>query len=231
MRKDFERFILGLASLWSTEDAILPLVNANVINQPNTHTIEFNVRELTLAEQIQMYKDEFESEIIEIFEKNFQKINALRPNGKLGDLQVLKMNYVFYRLAQDEFDVPWFVLWLIHDAESTCSFDDIAYVPGPDGQYGAMQRASDFHPDSQVAAIAARYPILVKLPQKRAGDGSEIMWAAQKLDSDAKSAMRQDLRKDRTWGLADAVIGYSARTIGQARWESMQVLNGIFGGW
>lgn len=222
-----KRSFLSVSSLLATEANVLPL-NLDMNSQLPVHKIEFNLRELADEERIEMYMEEFESEIVPRFEANITKIKSLKPGGLLAEINVLRINYATYRFAQDEFGVGWTTLWYFHDEESTCSFDDAAYVKGPGGQIGPMQRASDFYPDSQVRILQIRYPILLKLPQKRAGDAAEIVWAAWKLDNDAKAALRNDQHKDRVWGMQDAIIGYSARAVGQRRWENIQVIDGIF---
>jgi len=168
------------------------------------------------------YRQEFNLNIKPIFLANKEKIENLRINGALGNLELLEMYYPIYRSAQERFDVPWYLLWLIHDAESTLSQNPEAFNPAL--HYGAMQRATDFYPDSEVEEAAAGLEYLQDLRQNHPDDWKEILWAALKLDRDANDAGIND----RLQALEKALESYSQEQEAERRVKIFRILTEIF---
>lgn len=184
---------------------------------------------LIIKERLPYYRQEFEEQIKPVFLKNRENIVKLRPNGALGDLDVLRMYYPIYRSAQDRFNVPWFLLWMIHDAESTCSQDKNAFITPPVlDQYGAMQREINYYPQSKVEEAAKGFEYLSGLEQFRPDDWKEILWAASKLDRDAQNAQNLYPLKDRNWTLGDALYAYCRQDEAERRIERFKTLLSIF---
>jgi hypothetical protein len=93
----------------------------------------------------------------------------------------LTIYYPIYRAAQDKTGVSWYLIWIIHEDESTVSRNANAFILGA-AHYGAMQRAVQFHPDSDIERASADYAFLGGLPQRHFDDWREIVWGATAID-------------------------------------------------
>lgn len=88
----------------------------------------------------------------------------------------LEMYYPIYRTAQDKYGVPWELMWIIHEAESTASRNEAAFENNI--HYGAMQRALEFHPQEDIDRANVGMEYLQTLPVRHFDDAAEIVWAA-----------------------------------------------------
>lgn len=190
-------------------------------------------------EKLAHYRREFEEVVMPLFLENHETIAKLRPNGSLGDLHTLSMYWLILRTAQDAFNIPWYLPWMKHDGESTCSKDERAFDPNVylyTRQYGAMQRHIDVHPQYKVEKAAMGFEYLALLPQRHPeSDWKEILWATSKLDDDAWEAYQEDPWKEtqqQYWTLEDAIrryLGGNGGIEGVRRVQRFQKLRDIFG--
>ncbi len=180
-------------------------------------------------EKLAHYRREFEEVVMPLFLEHHETIAKLRPNGLLDDLHTLSIYWLFFRTAQDAFNVPWYLPWMRHGLESTFSEDERAFDPNVylyTRQYGAMQRHIDVHPQYKVEEVAAGFEYLALLPQRHPeSDWKEILWAASKLDRDALDAYGKNPEKEVEqpyWTLEDAIRSYLG--VGPGNYEGqMQV--------
>lgn len=119
------------------------------------------------AQLIEKYKDELPNILA--------KLNA--DGQQTEDLTIY---YPIYREAQDKTGVPWYLTWIVHEEESTASRNASAFILGAT-HYGAMGRAIQFHPDSDVERASADYGSLANLLQRHPDDWREIIWGATAL--------------------------------------------------
>lgn len=218
-----EKLVKGALEM-SVSRRALPRVLAGLMFTGKSY-LELSPHELKLFN----YNIEFREWVEPRFLANQQLISSLRRGGVMGRLDILRMYYPIYRAARDKFSVPWYLLWLIHDQESTCSLNSEAFEGWPNPNYGAMQRAIAFHPQSAVEEAAEGYEFLANLPQEHpADDWKEILWAASKLDRDAKAWEKIIPSKDRAFYLTRALYSYSAEGPASAREEIFNVLRRIF---
>ncbi|MBI3290521.1 hypothetical protein HYZ78_03945 [Candidatus Microgenomates bacterium] len=224
----FKEIFIGISSLLTTEtSALSPNVNLSPIR------VVYNslARENTLSEldkiNLKMinFQVEFNESVLPKFLTNRQKLAKLVPGGELDDIESIRKYYLIWRFAEDAYGIKWTALMLEQAHESTFSKNPIAFYPNR-LVIGAMQRSRELYPQSQVEEAARGYEFLAKLPQNHPTDWKEIMWAAWKLDQDARATVNAD-KKDRNWVIGDAIERYSPD--GQKRREEFEVLRGIFG--
>ncbi|MBI2405641.1 hypothetical protein HYV21_01155 [Candidatus Microgenomates bacterium] len=184
-------------------------------------------------EKLAYYRREFEEVVVPLFLEHYGTIAKLRPSGVLGNLDILRTYYVFHRVAQDAYYVPWYLPWMLQDAESTCSLDPRTYVIR-NGQYGTMQRYIPDHPDSEVEKAVRGHEWLAQYDNS--DDWREILWGAWKLDRDALDAYGKNPEKEAQqsyWTLEDAIRSYLGvgpdNYEGQVRVQRFQQLRDIFG--
>jgi hypothetical protein len=102
-------------------------------------------------------------------------IEAALPHFPASDITDLKIYTPFYLAGEFKFDIPWLLLWITHQEETTVSLDR-----SPDGKLykGAMQRGFAFWPDRDAEESVADMSFLKELPQRYPTDAREIVWAA-----------------------------------------------------
>lgn len=183
--------------------------------------------------KLRLWQEEFEQIVKPIFLASQHAISSLKTNREIDNLENLQKNYAFYRAAGEKFDIPWHFLVPIHGEESTFSLDKRAFS-GKTSQYGAMQRETDFYPETEVAKAAEGLEFLADLEQEHWDDWREIAWAASKLDRDARREQEKHPNKTRYWTLEDAVVAYNDNPEGngpgvaQRRIINSRILRGIF---
>lgn len=176
---------------------------------------------------IEIFRKEFETTVRPVFEKNQKELSDLREGGNLDKIEMLRMYYPIYRIAQEAFDVPWYLLWLIHDAESGLSTDPIAFGNTREN-YGAMQRAKNTYGEVEVESIAFSYKYLANLPQNHPDDWREILWAAAKISRDAENAKRSYAHNNWNRALEEAQHAYCSKPEAIIRIERFRKLKEIF---
>lgn len=185
----------------------------------------------TPEEKVKQYQDELETKIKPVFLENLEKIKQLQEKGCFGDFEALRKGYPICRIAQERFNLPWYLPWLNWAIESTCSLDSKAFDPASK-YFGAGQRATQIYPNSEVERIAEGFEYLANLPQNHPTDWKELLWIAAKLDNDAKKAQEKNPSKNRLWTLEDAqdsYLGDGGKTEAERRKIIFRELVRIFG--
>lgn len=117
----------------------------------------------------------------------FRGFKNLSPEATLEDFDIY---FPIYRGAQEKYNIPWFLLWIVHTHETTVSRDK---NPEESGYRGAMQRSSQFYPDEIARTAAQGWEFLTTLKQRyhkargsKTTDYEEILWSASKMSADAQ---------------------------------------------
>lgn len=147
-------------------------------------------------------------------------IKNLTQEQQLDDFEIY---FPIYKAAQIKYQVPWFLLWIIHTHETVASRDP---NPGASDYVGAMQRHALSWPDQEIYEAAQGWEFLDKLPQRYhqprsirinsfSVDYQEILWAASFLD---RMAQLRYPKLDHEDGILAVVkYNYSAESHGIAR--------------
>ena len=162
------------------------------------------VPELTAehAAQIEKYRAELPSVLLKI-------------NAEPQQAEDLTMYYPIYRAAQDRFGVPWDLIWIVHQAESTVSRNPAAFTNKVN--YGAMGRALADSTDEDVARANRGYEDLRQLLVRHFDDKDEIFWGTAALSEWA--GQDRDFHK--------ALLRYSSRETAEMRFRRFLALEGV----
>ena len=150
-------------------------------------------------------------------------IQAYPERFSSQDLEDVSMYYPIYQAAAEKYDLDWYVLWIIHKEESTCSFSVRAFEGGHE-HYGAMQRALSWYSNADVDAASQGFEYLSSLPQRHFDDWQEIVWAASKFKADADNAQSQGMENP----TLQAFIAYSRDDVAYRRWGTYQNYREVF---
>lgn len=168
-------------------------------------------------EDLVRYREEFKRVVRPKLEKNPQITASINQEY-----------YSVYKAAEYRFGVPWYLLWMIHNAESGCTADpEKAYRLL---HYGAMGRQQSFYPDSQVEKIVSGnyFKPFYTVPLRDRRDWKEIIWAADKIHYDAYLAMKYEEIADRNMAFEKAMHAYCPKEEAERRIERFRVLREIF---
>lgn len=133
------------------------------------------------------------------------------------------MYYPIYKAAGDKFNVDWYLLWIVHQKESTVSRNLRAF-DGSNGYAGAMQRNPYFYPEEIVDGASEGLEYLAELPQRHPTDWREIAFAAWKVNRDQQAAKE----KGRSQPLLSALQAYGDDGEAYKRWQTYNSLKPIF---
>ncbi len=174
--------------------------------------IKLNAQKLTPEEEQKI--EQFKIEFLGIEKKMKTRIDLFSEQ----DFEDLRMYYPIYAAASEKYKIPWYLVWIIHKAESTVSRNPTAYEPGRP-HYGSMQRAVDVYSKEDVHVAAAGLEFLAAVPQRHYDDWEEIVWAASKLrkDQDASGSLLSAL-------YSYVVDGESA----EFRYQQFQIFSQVF---
>lgn len=146
------------------------------------------------------------------------------PDFSAQDREDIKLYYPIYSAVGAKYDISWYLLWIIHEQETTASFSQSAFEQGH-AHYGAMQRSVAFYGEDAVNEASAGLDALALLPQRHLDDWREIAFAGWKLRRDIDSATGE--------GSSEPVLGalyaYSAAGPANYRWQLYQTYRNIFG--
>lgn len=144
-------------------------------------------------------------------------INKITPNPQ--EIEDLQIYYPIYRAAQDRFGTPWYLTWIVHEAESTASRNPNAFKENC-LQCGAMQRNIRYHPQEDVDRANIGLEYLQKIPTRsKKWDTTDIVWAA--------SALRQ--WQDTTGSVLGSLGKYSAADSAQIRYQKFILIKSGLG--
>lgn len=92
--------------------------------------------------------------------------------------------YPIYKAVADKFGIKWYLLWIVHEAESTVSTNPDAFN-GKSGYIGGFSRHPDWK-ESVVEQATAGLEHLASLPQRDPTDWKEAAFAAWHLTTITK---------------------------------------------
>ncbi len=193
-----ENFISAYANQPKAEPTELVAFAAEVVPEAETAA---PVRTLTM--------EQMSAENMQLIESYRSELPAVIEDiGAIGqDAEDLAIYYPIYRAGQDRYGVPWYLMWIIHQEESTVSINP----EGLDGSvhYGAMQRALEFHKTENVDFTNRGLEFLGALPTRRFDDAREIIWATAAVSEWAGEG--KDYHR--------ALLKYSAAVHAENRWQ------------
>jgi len=192
--------------------------------QPSIQTQE-DTTDKDLRNLIPLLKEKERLELVQAREKaKVLEIIDLHPEAFLKQDRVdIEMYYPIYKAAGDKFNVDWFLLWIVHQKESTVSRDSNAFN-GSNGYAGAMQRNPYFYPESVVDLASKGLEQLAVLPQRNPTDWREIAFAAWKINRDRQNAQNRGANEP----LLSALFAYSAQGPALSRWDKFNYFSNIF---
>jgi len=157
-----------------------------------------------------------QSEVMEIVENNPQVFSK-------QDVADIEMYYPIYKAAGDKFNVDWYLLWIVHQKESTVSRNPNAFN-GSNGYAGAMQRNPYFYPEETVDGASEGLEYLAELPQRHPTDSREIAVAAWKISRDREVVQNRGGSQP----LLSALQAYGDDGEAYKRWQTYNGLKPIF---
>jgi hypothetical protein len=148
-----------------------------------------------------------------------------RPNvfsqREVGDVQ---MYYQIYKAAGDKYGIDWYLLWLIHEAESTASTNPDAFNGRSYPSYGAMQLNTKYWGETFVNKAASGLEYLADLPQRHPDDWKQIAGGALYLREHIEKYLERGYKPDAALELA--LIAYNGS--GGQRYEIYLYYKRIF---
>lgn len=156
------------------------------------------------------------TEVLDIVENNRQVFSK-------QDVADINMYYPIYKAVGDRYDIDWYLLWIMHQEESTVSRNPHAF-DGSNGYAGAMQRNPYFYPEEIVDGASEGLEYLAELPQRYPTDWREIAFAGWKISRDKNYAQNAGAGEP----LLSALFAYSAQGPALSRWEKFNYFSNIF---
>ncbi len=164
--------------------------------------------EMTAAQKAQIGK--YMAELPTVIEK-------IRPTP--AEIEDLEIYYPIYRAGQDRFGTPWYLTWIVHEAESTASRNPNAFDENCI-QCGAMQIDSRYHPKEDIDRANVGLEYLMAIPTRYAKwDTTDIIWGA--------SALKEYV--DQTGSVLGGLKRYSAAGPAQNRYQKYLLLQSELG--
>lgn len=205
--RNYDNFIAAVSKVEPTATLVpIPTQIPSPTRESRPQEMEMMAVVQTTAEQsklIEKYKEELPSILVKL-------------NADTQQTEDLAMYFPIYRAAQDKTGVPWYLTWIVHEQESTASRNPSAFILGA-AHYGAMERAVQFHPDSDVERASKDYGYLTDLPQRHADDWREIVWGA--------TALREYI--DEAGSVSGGLGRYSAASPAAERFQEFQALENL----
>lgn len=141
---------------------------------------------------------------------------------KIADV---KMYYPVYKEVADKFKIDWYLLFVVHEAETGASRGERGFKS--ESYYvGAMQRDPNIWPDSYVNDSADGLESLAKLPQRHKSDWKEIAAAAHMLSNNFHKYKQEGNSKNEA--VLKALLLYSADGPARERFEKYKKYGEIF---
>ena len=181
---------LDFKPLPTLEPTLTPTVQATPTSTPQGG--------LTPAENYDPNFPDLQSEVepVEPFELTsiLYKVESQRPfletqfgSEKLNAaIEAIQIYWPIYQTAADRFQVPWYLIWIIHGEESTFSKNPAAFDQAR-AHFGAGQRNRSLHPDWVIERYAAGFEYLAQIPTRHPSDWKEILWMGAKLAEDSQT--------------------------------------------
>lgn len=148
----------------------------------------------------------------------FANFKSLTQEQRVEDFE---MYFPIYWGAQQTYQTPWPLLWIMHTHETTVSRD---VNPDIGWQKGAMQRDVRFYGTATVQEAIKGWRPLRYLPQRykkgilwETNDYEEIFFAAWKLKNDARNIQSYNPSLDFDEAILQAQYSYCAREFASQR--------------
>lgn len=139
--------------------------------------------------------------------------------------QDLKIYTPFYLAGEIKFEVPWLLLWIIHEEETTTSRDK---NPDRSGYFGAMQRDNSFWPDRDAEKAIADMPFLKTLPQRYPSDAREILWASSFIRAHANRIQAKYPQQSDEECVLNSLFNYCAESHAKSRINKFNKRKSLF---
>ncbi|MBI2028953.1 hypothetical protein HYT02_00905 [Candidatus Gottesmanbacteria bacterium] len=192
----------------------------------NSDTIDDFISNLEINE----YFSEFQNYVLPILTNNIDKISKIPNTGKLTDLNLLRTYYPVYRVGQDRFGIPWYLLWIIHERESTMSTNINAFNMST-GYKNAMQRDPRTYTDEEAVSLANEYDYeyLKFLSLNHPSDYLEIPYAAKILRDHAIRIMGKGDADNWNEAVGLSLNNYCSQECADSRRQAFGSISDILG--
>lgn len=155
--------------------------------------------------------------------KNVQKImnKNVKVFGKKR-IEDVNMYYPIYRAVADKYRIPWYLLFIVHEAETGASAGKRGFAP--DSYYkGAMQLDPEWT-GSFMDGAAKGLKYLAKVPQRHSDDWKNIATGGRILSRNFRRYKRMGTDK----ATLNALLLYSAEGPAQKRYETFLQYEKLF---
>lgn len=135
------------------------------------------------------------------------------------------MYYPIYKAVADKYGIDWYLLWIVHEAESGASDSVRAFNGGSAPYYGAMQRNVYIWSQNYVNTAASGLDSLASLPQRHPDDWKEIAAAGLMISTN----IRDHSYLGPNGSVLTALLRYSAAGPAYFRFYKWEQYKQIFG--
>lgn len=208
-------------ALMAATSKIEPTATSTLVPSPTQipQTQELKPQRMEMMSAAQMTAEQ--SQLIEKYKAELPSI-LIKLNADPQQVEDLTMYYPIYRAGQDRYGVPWELLWITHQQESTVSRDPNAYTSDC-VNCGAIGRAGKYHTDDDVKNANDGLEYLQLLPVRHPADGTylgdaaEIIWATLFLKE--KAGPEKDYKA--------ALYAYCAPVYAQGRYQEFLAMESL----
>ncbi len=175
--------------------------------------------------------------LMNTFEDGRNIFSGFKNLSKEQILQDFDLYFPMYWAAWEEYNIPWFLAWIVHVHESAVSRNPNNPAIEKNSRHkGAIQRDPRFYDEAVVEKAVGKWEFLKDLPQrqtKKAGfttdDCAEILFFADKVRRDADESIRSE---HPDWSdeecFLQALYSYSAAWPAKLRINHYRLLKSIF---
>jgi hypothetical protein len=132
---------------------------------------------------------------------------------------------IYMEVSEKFANVDWFLLWIVHEAETGASDSITAFNGGSAPYVGGMQRNPAYWSESYVEQASQGLEFLAKFSQRHSSDWREIAAAASEISNNLKQY--KNLGKEKS--VLNALLLYSAEGPATERFNKWLVLKDVFG--
>ncbi len=140
-------------------------------------------------------------------------------------IEDVKMYYPIYEAVAQKYDLPWYLLWIIHEAESNASRSVGAFDGQSAPYFGGMQRDPRVWDQAYVDKASEGLSYLEELPQRHKSDWMEIAAAGSELHNNIKQDLSQGASLNES--ILFALKRYSAEGPAYSRYELLKLYEKI----
>lgn len=178
--------------------------------------------------EVNEYFSEFQNYVLPVLTNNIDEISKIPNTGKLTDFNLLRIYYPVYRVAQDRFRIPWYLLWIIHERESTMSTNINAFNMST-GYKNGMQRDPSTYTDEEAISLAKEYDYeyLKFLPLNHPSDYLEIPYAAKILHDHAIRIIGNGKTDDWDEAVSLSLYNYCSNACANSRIHAQETIGSL----